>query len=131
MARKPGTTPRFAKSQIELGAYLTPPRDRKIIQRALKMEGNPGRAKDGRYDVGEWQAFIYANANPKRVQKGPAGKETWKVTRSVSFAPTLLEEIDAHRTRLGVERSRYVGACVEHVHGIRPHPELFEASMRR
>jgi len=72
MARKPGTTPRFAKSQIELGAYLTPPRDRKIIQRALKMEGNPGRAKDGRYDVGEWQAFIYANV--KSLLDGESGK---------------------------------------------------------
>ena len=52
------------------------------------------------------------------------------MTRSVSFAPDLLMAIDAHRARLGMEWSRYVRACVEHVHGIRPHPELFEASMR-
>ena len=49
---------------------------------------------------------------------------------SVSFAPDLLMAIDGHRARLGMERSRYVWACLEHVHGIRPHPELFEASMR-
>lgn len=61
MARKPGKTPRFAKSQIELGGYLTPPRDRKIIQQALKMDGNPGRARDGRYEIAEWQEFIKAN----------------------------------------------------------------------
>lgn len=72
MARKPGTTPRFAKSQIELGSYLTPPRDRKIIQRALKMEGNPGRNRNGTYDIGEWQAWLYANV--KSVIDGEAGK---------------------------------------------------------
>jgi hypothetical protein len=59
--RKPGTVPRFAKSQTELGGYLAPPRDRKIIQQALKLEGNPGRSKDGRYEIAEWQAFINAN----------------------------------------------------------------------
>ena len=72
MARKPGSVPRFAKSQTELGSYLTPPRDRKIIQRALKMEGNPGRSKDGRYDIGEWQAWLYANV--KSILDEGAGK---------------------------------------------------------
>ena len=72
MARKPGTTPRYAKSQIELGSYLTPRRDRKIIQRALQMEGNPGRTANGSYDIAEWQAFIYANV--KSLLDGESGK---------------------------------------------------------
>lgn len=61
MARKPGKTPTYAKNQTELGGYLQPPRDRKIIQQALKMEGNPGRTLDGRYHIQEWQGFIHAN----------------------------------------------------------------------
>ena len=42
----------------ELGRVIAPPRDRKIIQRGMKMPGNPGRSADGRYDVKRWQDFI-------------------------------------------------------------------------
>ncbi len=59
--RKSGTVPTYAKNQTDLGGYLAPPRDRKIIQQALKLEGNPGRSLDGRYHVQEWQGFINAN----------------------------------------------------------------------
>ena len=58
---KPGKVPTYAKNTTDLGAYLAPPRDRKIIQRAMKVEGNPGRTKDGRYHIQEWQGFINAN----------------------------------------------------------------------
>ena len=61
--RKSGTVPKYAQSMTELGGYLCPPRDRKIIQMALKLEGNPGRSKDGRYHIAEWDAFIRANYN--------------------------------------------------------------------
>lgn len=80
--RKPGKTPRFAKSQTELGLYLTPPRDRKIIQKALKLEGNPGRSKDGRYEVEEWQAFLKANfASLSDPTSGPDDKRALEVER--------------------------------------------------
>ena len=59
--RKPGPVPTYAKSMAELGLYLTPPRDRKIIQQATKLEGNPGRSRDGRYHIAEWQGFVNAN----------------------------------------------------------------------
>jgi hypothetical protein len=64
VARKPGKTPRFATSQTALCSYLTPPRDRKTIQAALKIEGNPGRTLDGRYEIAEWQAWITQNMPP-------------------------------------------------------------------
>lgn len=60
-SRKPGPIPKFARNQTDLGAYLMPPRDRKIIQRAMKREGCPGRTADGRYDIALWQVFITAN----------------------------------------------------------------------
>jgi hypothetical protein len=62
--RKPGKIPRYAKSQTELCSYLTPPRDRKTVQAALKVEGNPGRSKDGRYEIAEWQEWIARNMPP-------------------------------------------------------------------
>jgi hypothetical protein len=66
----------------------------------------------------------------KGEKYGMPDKETWTISRSLSFPGDLLAAIDDHRARLGMERSRYVIACLEHVHGIRPHPELFEPSMR-
>ena len=59
--RRGGKIPEFARNQTELGLYLMPPRDRKIIQRAMKREGCPGRSPDGRYPVIAWQTFINAN----------------------------------------------------------------------
>lgn len=56
--RKAGPVPKFARNQTDLGRYLMPPRDRKIIQRAMKLEGCPGRTPDGRYEIAPWQAFI-------------------------------------------------------------------------
>lgn len=38
-----------------------PPRDRKIIQRAMKREGCPGRTPDNRYEIYPWQEFINAH----------------------------------------------------------------------
>jgi len=57
---KPGPIPKYAANQTDLGGYLAPPRDRKIIQRAMKLEGNPGRTGQG-YHIQEWQAFVNAN----------------------------------------------------------------------
>lgn len=58
LGRKGGRIPVYAKNQTDLGQYLMPPRDRKMIQRAMKLEGCPGRTPDGRYHVGQWQEFI-------------------------------------------------------------------------
>lgn len=56
--RMPGPIPKYAKNQTELGRYLMPPRDRKMIQRAMKLEGNPGRTPDNRYEILPWQWFV-------------------------------------------------------------------------
>jgi hypothetical protein len=61
LGRKRGPIPEFAKNQTDLGAYMMPPRDRKIIQRAMRLEGNPGRTPDNRYRISDWQTFINAN----------------------------------------------------------------------
>jgi len=58
LPRKPGPIPRYAKNQTDLGQYLIPPRERKIIQRAMKLEGNPGRSPCNQYEIGPWQLFI-------------------------------------------------------------------------
>lgn len=56
----PGDTPVYATNQTELGHYLTPPRDRKMIQRGMKKSGCPGRTPDGRYHIAQWQEFMAA-----------------------------------------------------------------------
>jgi hypothetical protein len=60
VGRKGGPIPKHARNQTELGRYLMPPRDRKIIQRAMKLEGCPGRSPEGKYPIAEWQTFISA-----------------------------------------------------------------------
>ena len=60
MPKKP-KVPKWARSMAELGAIIEPPRAREIIQRALKIPGNPGRADDGRYAVKPWEKFINDN----------------------------------------------------------------------
>src|SRR4051812_6089488 len=59
--RKTGRTPTYARNMAELGACLIPPRDRKIIQRAMRLPGCPGRMADGRYHIAEWDVFISNN----------------------------------------------------------------------
>jgi hypothetical protein len=61
VTRKSGPVPEYAKNQTDLGRYLIPPRDRKIIQLAMKRDGCPGRTPDGRYHVATWQEFINTN----------------------------------------------------------------------
>jgi len=56
--RRGGRIPEFARNQTQLGLYLIPPRDRKIIQKAMRMPGCPGRSPDGRYPVNAWQTFV-------------------------------------------------------------------------
>lgn len=55
--RPAGRTPQFARNQEELGRYLIPPRDRKIIQRAMRKPGCPGRSNRG-YEILPWQEHI-------------------------------------------------------------------------
>lgn len=45
----------------ELGRRMTPPRNRSIIQEALRLEGCPGRVEPGRYHIAKWQEFINAH----------------------------------------------------------------------
>ena len=52
------------------------------------------------------------------------------VTRSLSFEPAELKEVDEHQKMIGEGRSYSVKACLEHALGIKPHPELFEPTLR-
>lgn len=61
LGRRGGRIPEFARNQTELGLYLMPPRDRKIIQKGMKLGGCPGRSPDGRYRIVDWQTFINKN----------------------------------------------------------------------
>lgn len=78
-----------------------------------------------RRSAGAWALHDRATATAKPRENGQT-----TATMSISFPPDLYRAIEAHRGKLGVDRSRYVVACLEHCYGIRPHPELFEASMR-
>lgn len=62
----PAQSPSSPATRPDLGRYLMPPWDRKIIQLALKLEGCPGRTPDGRYPVAASQEFVnqnFASAN--------------------------------------------------------------------
>jgi hypothetical protein len=61
----------YAKNQTELGQKLVPPRDRKIIQLAIKRPGNPGRKPDGRYPIAAWQEFINQNFASANLEAQP------------------------------------------------------------
>jgi hypothetical protein len=61
----------YAKNQTDLGQRLVPPRDRKIIQLAMKRPGNPGRKPDGRYPLVAWQEFINQNFASANLEAQP------------------------------------------------------------
>lgn len=65
-AAPPSETPTYAKNQVELAELLG--RDRKTIQRWLKIEGCPGKTADGRYHVEAWQKWI-TDTNRRAGQK--------------------------------------------------------------
>jgi hypothetical protein len=46
----------YARNQVELAELIG--RDRKTIQRWLKIEGNPGHTSDGRYPIEAWKEWI-------------------------------------------------------------------------
>lgn len=69
--RKSGPIPKVARNQTDLGRYLMPPRDRKIIQSAMKREGCPGRTPDGRYDIAAWQEFVNQNFSSTQTEGQP------------------------------------------------------------
>lgn len=47
--------PVWAKSQIELSKALGC--DRKTVQRMMKIDGNPGKTEDGRYNITAWKLW--------------------------------------------------------------------------
>jgi hypothetical protein len=79
----------WAKSQVELADVLNC--DRKSIQRYLKVEGNPGAAADGRYDVRAWKTWVGARG----TLKGPPQSEK----ESLELAG-LRADVEAKRLKL-------------------------------
>ena len=63
--RKRGRTPKYAKSTQDLAERLIPPRDRKVVTKAMRLAGNPGKTSDGLFELGPWQEFI-SKAFPAR-----------------------------------------------------------------
>lgn len=80
-ARKSGACPTFVKTTTELGARLVPPRDRKIIQRGMKLPGCPGKETEG-YRVTAWQKFISENFDTRSgVDNDPTDKRLLELER--------------------------------------------------
>lgn len=80
-ARKSGAAPTYVKTTTELGARLTPPRDRKIIQRGMKLPGCPGREPEG-YHVAKWQRFIHENFESRaEVANDPTDKRLLEIEK--------------------------------------------------
>lgn len=52
------------------------------------------------------------------------------ILRSISWTPAAYNLMEAHRSKLGMDRSTYVRACVEHLLELRKHPELFQPEYR-
>lgn len=69
--RKVGRIPKYARNQTDLGRYLIPPRDRKIIQLAMRRPGNPGRTPDGKYEILPWQTFVNSHFGSDYSEVGP------------------------------------------------------------
>jgi len=59
--------PIWADNQVELAKELGC--DRKTIQRYLKMDGNPGKASDGRYNVTQWKLWAEEKGRLKKGRK--------------------------------------------------------------
>ncbi|EIQ01114.1 hypothetical protein OpiT1DRAFT_05682 [Opitutaceae bacterium TAV1] len=60
----------------------------------------------------------------------PRKSDRTKIPRSINWDADVLNLIEAHRAKLGLDRSAYVQACAEHILDIREHPELFHAANR-
>lgn len=68
----PGIEVVYAKNQVELAKHLGC--DRRSIARYLKIEGNPGRASNGNYNVPEWQIWASKHGHLKAA-KGSTREE--------------------------------------------------------
>lgn len=93
LPRKPGRPSRWAKSFVDLGQRLVPPRERKTLQRALRHLSLPAACKrkaDGRYDVAAWQSFFDAvgtvGHTEDRATQAPAGVEAQLKQEKIGLA---------------------------------------------
>ena len=111
--RMPGPVPEWAKNQTHLGRCLMPPRDRKIIQQAMKLEGNPGRTSDGRYNVAQWQEFISHHFKSASLV-GQPGKQTLELEKLRLNVAKLQFELDVKRKDFSANADieRWVGDLV-------------------
>lgn len=89
----------WAKNQVELAEHLGC--DRKTVQRWLKMEGNPSRSSDNRYDVLAWREWCNrenrlprkaAEADKKLSAKMEAELETVRLRNRKLEMETLAQE---------------------------------------
>lgn len=55
---------KYARNQVELAEALNC--DRKTIARLLKLDGNPGRKADGRYDITAWKMWCIDTGHLRR-----------------------------------------------------------------
>lgn len=85
---QPPDRPKFVRTREEL-ADLIGGYDAKTISRWLKIEGNPGRAVDGRYDVDAWDAWVNATGR-RHGRKEKATKLDYE-TRIMALKQEQLE----------------------------------------
>jgi hypothetical protein len=81
----------WAKNQVDLAEAIGC--TRKSIQRYLAIEGNPGAAADGRYDVEKWRAWVKARGTLKAPPKSEKEKLELSILQMTEEAQRLkLEE---------------------------------------
>ena len=111
--RVSGRPPEFAKSQSELGRHLVPPRDRKIIQLAMRKPGCPGRNDNGWYNIAEWQAFIRQHFDSKPQKDLPDKLELeMERLRLINAKLTFELQVKQRDYTANVDIERHVGGMV-------------------
>lgn len=85
---------KHARNQVELAEALNC--DRKTIARLLKLDGNPGRKADGRYDVTAWKMWCIDTGHLRR-QIGGGGDKTDLEVQSLLLKNERLEMENAIR----------------------------------
>ena len=115
LPRKSGPVPKYAKSVTELGARLLPPRDRKIIQRAMRLEGCPGKTADGLYEIAAWQEFVAKNFS-SRDDEAP-DKRALEMEKLRLTNERLQFELDVKRRDYSANKDveQWVGAMMAEV----------------
>ena len=90
----------WANSQVELAKVFGV--DRKSVQRWMKMDGNPGRRSDGRYNIAEWRAW-----RESRGGADDASPSSPDVAQRLLKADNLLLQNERLKFKVGILKRDY------------------------